>query len=120
MFIAAIGADSAGKQELSPSLLRACKVIPDVLAQAVHMGDLQHALAAGVMTADDVHGELGDVVCRRVAARTSPDERFVFDSTGSAITDLAVADLVYQSARGDDRRTWIELSDGDGRQRDAR
>jgi ornithine cyclodeaminase/alanine dehydrogenase-like protein (mu-crystallin family) len=111
LFIAAVGADSSGKQELSPSLLRACKVVPDVLAQAVHMGDLQHALAAGAMTVDGVHGELADVLCGRVPGRRFPDERFVFDSTGTAVADLAVAELLYQSAHEHDERRWIGLSD---------
>jgi ornithine cyclodeaminase/alanine dehydrogenase-like protein (mu-crystallin family) len=76
-------------------------VVPDVLAQAVAMGDLHHALAAGIMTAAQIHGDLASVVTGRVRGRTSADEVFVFDSTGTAAADLAAAELVYTTLRND-------------------
>jgi ornithine cyclodeaminase/alanine dehydrogenase len=109
-FIAAVGADSAGKQELAPALLRRARVVPDVLAQAVHMGDLQHAVVAGVMTAQDIHGELADVVCGHAPGRSSDDEVFVFDSTGSAVADLAAAEIAYEIACRDPATLRIRLS----------
>jgi alanine dehydrogenase len=108
-FIAGVGADSAGKQELSPALLGRARVVPDVLAQAVHMGDLQHAVRTGVMTQTDIHGELADIVLGRVPGRTSADEIFVFDSTGTAIADLAAAEVVYERAHDDPRALRITL-----------
>ncbi len=108
-FIAGVGADSAGKQELSPALLGRARVVPDVLAQAIHMGDLQHAVRAGVMTQADIHGELADVVLGRVPGRTSADEIFVFDSTGTGIADLAAAEIVYERAHDDPRALRIRL-----------
>lgn len=100
-FIAAVGADSAGKQELTPQLLRRARVVPDVLAQALRMGDLQHAIAAGIMTPGDIHGELADLVAGRVPGRSSDEELFVFDSTGTAVADLAAAEMVYKLACND-------------------
>jgi ornithine cyclodeaminase/alanine dehydrogenase-like protein (mu-crystallin family) len=100
-FVAAVGADNPGKQELDPALLRKARVVPDVLAQASTMGDLHHALDAGAMTARDIHGELADVVAGRVAGRVEDDDIFVFDSTGTAIEDLAAAELAYDIARDD-------------------
>ena len=98
MFIAAVGADNPEKQEISPSLLRETKVVADILEQAATMGDLHHALHAGVMTREDVHGELADVLCGRVARRQNEDEIFVFDSTGTALQDVAVSSIVYRRA----------------------
>lgn len=100
-FVAAVGADSPDKQELDPELMRRAHVVPDVLAQAVAMGDLHHALAAGIMTAAQIHGDLASVVTGRVRGRTSADEVFVFDSTGTAAADLAAAELVYTTLRND-------------------
>jgi alanine dehydrogenase len=97
-FVAAVGADSAGKQELSSGLLKRARVVPDVLAQAQFMGDLQHAFASAVMSPQDIHGELADVVIGRVPARKRDEEIFVFDSTGSAIADLAAAEAGYEAA----------------------
>ena len=98
LFIAGVGADNPHKHELSPALLKESRVVADILEQAATMGDLHHAIEAGVMTRDEVAGELADVVCGRVARR-SEDEVFVFDSTGTALQDLAAAQLLLTAAR---------------------
>lgn len=98
LFIAGVGADNPHKQELAPRLLRAASVVVDSLAQCAEIGDLHHALEAGAMTRDDVHAELAAVVARRALGRTGADESFVFDSTGTALQDVASAALVYQRA----------------------
>jgi alanine dehydrogenase len=108
-FVAAAGADSAGKQELDPALLLRARVVPDVLAQALSMGDLQHVVAAGLMTAQDIHAEFAHIVAGRAAARTQEEQIFVFDSTGTAITDLAAAELVYESALADPGQLRVRL-----------
>ena len=98
VFIAGVGADNPQKHELTPALLRDAKVVVDILDQAATMGDLHHALTAGVMTRDDVHGELADVICGRAEGRTSDAGMFVFDSTGTALQDVAVASLALARA----------------------
>jgi alanine dehydrogenase len=107
LFIAAVGADNPQKQELDPSLLRASRVVADILDQAATMGDLHHALDAGVLTLDEVHGELADVICGRVSGRTEDAEVFVFDSTGTALQDVAVASLAF--ARATKRGAGLEV-----------
>lgn len=97
-FVAAVGADSEDKQELAPDLLARSVVVADVLEQCARMGDLHHALAAGVMHRDDVHAELADVVSGRRPGRRSDTEITVFDSTGTALEDVAAAALVYERA----------------------
>ena len=97
-FVAAVGADAHGKQELQPELLAAATVVADVLDQAATIGDLQHALAAGLMTRQDVHAELGQVVIGAKPGRRSAEEITVFDSTGTALQDVAAAALVYEAA----------------------
>jgi len=97
-FIAAVGADNPEKQELTPALLSRTKIVADLLEQAAAMGDLHHALEAGAVRREDVHGELADVICGRVPGRTSDDETFVFDSTGTALQDMAVASIAVRRA----------------------
>ena len=58
-FVAAVGADSSEKHEIAVSLMSASKVVTDVTAQCETIGDLHHALAAGAMSRDQVHAELG-------------------------------------------------------------
>ncbi|HEX6083223.1 MAG TPA: ornithine cyclodeaminase family protein [Thermoanaerobaculia bacterium] len=108
LFIAAVGADNPQKQELAPAVLAQSKVVVDVLEQAATMGDLHHALDAGVMTRADVHGELGDVLRGRVPGRVHDEEVFVFDSTGTALQDVAVASLAY--SRTVERGVGLDVS----------
>jgi alanine dehydrogenase len=97
MFIAAVGADSPGKQEIDPALLRSSKVVTDLTAQAIHVGDLQHAIADG-MRPEDIHAELAEIVSGRKTGRTSDSEIIVFDSTGTALQDAAAVVAVYKKA----------------------
>ena len=108
LFIAAVGADNPEKQELTPALLRESTIVVDLLEQAATMGDLHHAIAAGTLTRDDVRGELAQVICGRVQGRLDDDEVFVFDSTGTALQDVAVASLAY--ARASERGAGLEVA----------
>ena len=50
------------------------------------------------MRREDVRAELADVVSGRKCGRQSDDEIVVFDSTGTALQDVAAASLVYDRA----------------------
>jgi alanine dehydrogenase len=97
-FIAAVGADHEHKHEIDPLLLRAAAVVVDDLAQCAQMGDLNHALTAGVMQREDVRASLDQVIAGTRPGRHSDDEIIIFDSTGVAIEDVAAAALVYERA----------------------
>jgi len=97
-FIAAVGADSEGKQELDPAILAGSRVVADLAAQAAVIGELQHAIAAKLMVVGDLHAELGQIVSGQRAGRTSAEQVFVFDSTGTALQDVAAAAMVYERA----------------------
>jgi len=97
-FIAAVGADSPQKQELHPSLMASSKVVCDILEQCAVMGDLHHALGAGVMTRANVHAELGEIVAGRLPGRESQEEITIFDSTGMALQDVAAAAFLFEKA----------------------
>jgi len=110
-FIAAVGADNVGKQELDPALVASATLVVDVLAQCAEIGELQHALAAGLLTREQVHAELGDVVIGRKPGRTRDDEITIFDSSGTALQDVAAAIAVYEQARAAGRGTEVTLDD---------
>ena len=97
-FIAAVGADNPEKQELHPNLMAKSKIVVDVLQQCAVMGDLHHALEAGVLTQADVYAELGEVVAGKKPGRESDQEIIIFDSTGMALQDVASAALLYEKA----------------------
>jgi alanine dehydrogenase len=98
MFVAAVGADNPMKQELDPGLMASNKVVVDILEQCASIGDLHHALKEGVMKKSDVYAELGELVTGRKPGRTSDDEIIIFDSTGTALQDVAAALIVYEKA----------------------
>ena len=97
-FIAAVGADNEHKQEIDPQLLARAKVVTDLTEQAARIGDLHHAIDAGVMSAGEVHAELGEVIAGRKPGRERPDEIIVFDSTGTGLQDVAAAIAAYEEA----------------------
>ena len=97
-FVAAVGADSPEKQELDPSILASSVLVVDVLDQCAEIGELHHALDAGLMNRNDVHAELAEVVAGSKAGRTSDEEIIIFDSTGTALQDVAAAAAVYENA----------------------
>lgn len=97
-FISAIGSDSVGKQELEPQLLAQSKVVVDILDQAAHVGELHYALELGLMQRSDVYAELGQIVAGHKPGRISEDETILFDSTGTALQDVAAASAVYVRA----------------------
>ena len=108
-FVAAVGADNPDKQEIEPELLAASAVVADVLEQCATIGDLHHAIAAGLMRREDVRAELADVVSGLKPGRLSPDEIVVFDSTGTALQDVAAAALVYERARSSGAGLTVSL-----------
>jgi len=97
-FLAAVGADNPEKQELDPQLLRGAKLVVDSLEQCATIGELHHALAAGVLTKQDVHAELGELAAGLKPGRVSAEEITIFDSTGIAIEDAAAAIALYEAA----------------------
>ena len=110
MFIAAVGADSPDKQELDAALLASAKVVVDILDQCINVGELHHAIRAGLLTRDGVHAELGEIVTGRKPGRTSPDEITVFDTTGTALQDTAAGVVVYEKAIQAGRGTWFRFA----------
>ncbi|MEA3045188.1 MAG: hypothetical protein QOH47_3026 [Sphingomonadales bacterium] len=98
-FVAAVGADSPDKSEIEPALMASALVVADRLDQCAAMGDLHHALAAG-MERRNVHAELADLVTGRKPGRTMQHQITLFDSTGTALQDVASAARIYERALG--------------------
>lgn len=73
------------------------------------MGDLHHAVERGIVRADQVHAELGEIVCGKKKGRESKQEIIIFDSTGTALQDVAVATIVYEKALKRQSGRWIDF-----------
>jgi ornithine cyclodeaminase/alanine dehydrogenase-like protein (mu-crystallin family) len=85
-----MGADGPGKAEIAVEELARVRVFCDDWEQASHNGDLVHAVEAGRLSRKDVT-ELGAVLAGEAEGRRTDDEATIFDSTGLAIQDLAIA-----------------------------
>ncbi|HYW33751.1 MAG TPA: ornithine cyclodeaminase family protein [Candidatus Bathyarchaeia archaeon] len=95
--INAMGADTAGKQELDPALVAEATMIVDDVEQAISIGECQHAYRLGLVSRDKLRWTLGAVVAGAFG-RKSASEITLFDGTGIALQDLAVAALAWRRA----------------------
>lgn len=105
----ALGADAAGKQELDPDILGDAVVVVDDWGQATHSGEVNVPLAAGLLRPEHIRGTLGAILERAIPGRTMTREITVFDSTGLAIQDAAVARVVFERAQREGLGTRIDL-----------
>ncbi len=96
-----LGADGPGKAEATLAAVAACHLFCDEWEQAAHGGELTGAIDAGLVQRADV-GELGAVLAGAAPGRVGPEETTLFDSTGLAIQDLAVAAAAYRAWREGD------------------
>jgi ornithine cyclodeaminase/alanine dehydrogenase-like protein (mu-crystallin family) len=99
--IAVLGADAHGKQEVELDAIDRCRLFCDDWEQASAGGELSNAVEAGSLTREGVT-QLGDVLTGQADGRVSAEETTLFDSTGLAIQDLAIAQAVYGSWRSGD------------------
>ncbi|MGI9100744.1 MAG: ornithine cyclodeaminase family protein [Solirubrobacteraceae bacterium] len=93
-----LGADGSGKAEASIAAVTACELFCDEWEQASHGGELAGAVAAGAVTREQVT-PLGAVLAGDAPGRSDPDAITLFDSTGLAIQDLAVAAKALRAAQ---------------------
>jgi len=97
--INAVGADAPGKQELDPSILKEAIVVVDDLTQASHSGEINVPIQKGLYSANEVYGTLAEVIVGKKKGRTYSGAITVFDSTGIAVEDIAVAKLLFEKAQ---------------------
>ncbi|PCH68381.1 MAG: ornithine cyclodeaminase [Rhodobacteraceae bacterium] len=95
--IACMGTDTKGKQEVEAELVVKATVFTDEVAQAISIGECQHAIAAGMIEQSAIN-ELGAVINGTHPGRTSAGEITLFDGTGVGLQDLAVAARVVELA----------------------
>ncbi len=93
--VSLMGADGPGKAEIAPGELARAHLFCDDWEQASHGGELAAVVGAGLIEEADVT-RLGDVLAGTSQGRRDDDDITVFDSTGLAIQDLAIAVTAYE------------------------
>ena len=106
--LACMGTDTVGKQEVEPALLARARLFTDEVAQSVTIGEAQHAVAAGLVQPDQIV-TLGAVLAGLAKGRQSADEITLFDGTGVALQDLAVASVALSRAQDRSLGVWVEV-----------
>src|SRR5262249_47437260 len=106
--VSLMGADGPGKAEVAIEEIRRAHVFCDDWEQASHGGELAAAVEAGAVTRETVT-ELGAVLTGEADGRRSAGDITLFDSTGLAIQDLAIAKVAYAKAGELDGLQQIEL-----------
>lgn len=110
MHITAVGADAEHKQELYADVLgRADRLVCDSKSQCFRLGELHHALEAGVISADAAIDELGELTAGRRPGRQNDQEITLCDLTGVGVQDTAIALLTYERAQARGLGTSIEI-----------
>jgi ornithine cyclodeaminase len=105
--VTAVGSDAPNKQELDPNLpARADLLVVDSRKQSAEIGELHHALAAGLIN-ERKAVELGEICALTHPGRTSASQLTVCDLTGVGVQDVAAANVVM--ANIGDRGETIEL-----------
>jgi alanine dehydrogenase len=97
--INAVGADAPGKQELDPTILKEAIVVVDDIKQANSSGEINVPVRKGIYNVAEVHGTLAELVVGKKKGRTDNEVITVFDSTGIAVEDIAVAKLLFDKAQ---------------------
>ena len=100
-FIAAIGADSPGKQELEPELVASSVVVADIKKQVCRVGESQHALQRHLMSDEDIYAELGEIITARKSC-PAHNRTVIYDSTGTALQDIGIGIEVYERLKQSD------------------
>jgi len=96
--LSCMGTDTKGKQEVEAALLARSRLFTDEVAQSVSIGEAQHAVAAGLVRSQDIT-PLGAVLAGQAPGRQSDQEITLYDGTGVALQDLAVAAIAVARAR---------------------
>ena len=106
--ISAMGADDHGKNELDPAIVQRALLFAEHPPQSIRIGEFQTAYKDGLIGSDEAVCALGLVTLGQAPGRTSDTDITIFDSSGIAAQDLAVAGAIYDAASRSGR---IELID---------
>lgn len=107
--VTAMGSDAEHKNEIEPAVITGAGLyVADSLRQTRRLGELHHAIEAGLVKEDALFPELGEIIAGRKPGRSGPDEITVADLTGTGIQDTAIATLAAARAAGAGAGTVFE------------
>lgn len=106
--VTAMGSDAEHKNEIDPAIFAKAVYVADSLSQARRLGELHHAVAAGLIPEAQVFPEIGQVIAGIAGGRAAPDDLTLCDLTGTGVQDTAIATLAVARARAANAGTPFE------------
>ncbi len=107
--VTAMGSDAEHKNEIDPTLFqRSIIYVADSLSQTRRLGELHHAISAGIVAADTVFPELGQIVLNAPTFQRKAEDITFCDLTGTGVQDTAIARLATERASLRDAGTKID------------
>lgn len=93
-----IGADMSGKEEIEPEIFADAIVYCDDKVQCSSVGEMEIPLKMGILSPNDIVGEIGSLIIKKTHGRTDDNEITIYDATGMALLDLAAAKVALDLA----------------------
>ncbi|MCI9476097.1 ornithine cyclodeaminase family protein [Anaerovoracaceae bacterium 41-7] len=93
-----IGADMSGKEEIDAEIFDGARVFTDDTPQCINVGEIEIPIKKGILKAEDIAGEIGEILTGKTCGRESDEQITVFDATGTALLDLLTAKLALSKA----------------------
>ena len=98
--LSCLGSDMESKQEIESTIFQGAAFYADDRAQCIRVGEMELPIKQGVISADDITGEIGDLIDGKVPGRTSDTQTTIFDATGLYILDAAKVAIDRALAEG--------------------
>ena len=108
--INAFGCDTQGKQELDPEIFSNARIFVDSIDECSRRGECQHALAQGIITCDDLAGEIGEIPLGLKSGRENDTQITIFDAVGLSIQDITTAQMLWKKAEDNQLGTQITMA----------
>ena len=97
--LSCLGSDMETKQEIESKISADARIFTDDKAQCIRVGEIEIPLKEGVITEDNIAGEIGDVIAGKIEGRQNEEQITLFDATGLYILDLVTAKTAIVRAK---------------------
>lgn len=96
--LSCVGSDMESKQEIESTIFQGAKIYADDVAQCIRVGEMELPIKQGVITKEEIRGEIGDLLSGKITGRENETETTIFDATGLYILDLVAAKIAITKA----------------------
>ena len=88
----------SGKEEIEAEIFENARVFTDDTPQCINVGEIEIPVKKGILKAEDIAGEIGEILTGKICGRENDEQITVFDATGTALLDLLTAKLALAKA----------------------